>query len=64
MDSTIKKESRTISHYDKHAEDFWLGTKDHDVSQNTQAFLSALPKNKVLDIFRFGLRPRQGFITF
>ncbi len=64
MDNTIKKESRTISHYDKHAEDFWLGTKDHDVSQNIQAFLSALPKNKALDILDLGCGPGRDLLHF
>lgn len=31
---------RTIGHYDHNAESFWEGTRDHDVSQNYQAFLS------------------------
>jgi len=64
MDNTIKKENRTISHYDKHAEDFWLGTKDHDVSQNIQAFLSALPKNKALDILDLGCGPGRDLLHF
>jgi SAM-dependent methyltransferase len=30
---------RTLDHYDRHADDFWDGTRDHDVSQN----IAALP---------------------
>ena len=33
---------RTLGHYDKHAEDFWQGTRDHDVSQNMNALLAAI----------------------
>jgi len=29
----------TLSHYNEHAEDFWEGTRDHDVSQNITAIL-------------------------
>ena len=32
---------RTLSHYDTHAERFWQGTRDHDVSQNMNALLDA-----------------------
>ena len=34
---------RTIGHYEGRAELFWEGTKDHDVSQNIQALIDALP---------------------
>ena len=32
----------TIGNYDRHAEGFREGTKDHDVSQNVDALLSRL----------------------
>ena len=32
------------TNYEAHAEGFWEGTKDHDVTQNYAAFLDALPK--------------------
>ena len=35
--------SATIASYENHAQQFWQGTKDHDVSQNRQSFLNALP---------------------
>ena len=31
--------ARTLDHYNRRAEDFWLGTRDHDVSQNIAALL-------------------------
>lgn len=43
----------TLSHYDRHADDFWLGTRDHDVSQNIDALLrhiTAEPPFTVLDL--------------
>jgi SAM-dependent methyltransferase len=57
MNDTNKKESTTIRHYDNNAAAFWAGTKDHDVSQNIQAFLAALPKNRPLDILDLGCGP-------
>ena len=32
----------TLAHYDRSAEDFWEGTRDHDVSQNLTALLQAI----------------------
>ena len=32
----------TLRHYSLRAEDFWQGTKDHDVSQNREAFIRNL----------------------
>jgi SAM-dependent methyltransferase len=50
-------ETLTLRHYDQHAEDFWSGTKAHDVSQNYAAFLTAFPKHRLLDILDFGCGP-------
>ena len=47
----------TLSHYDQNAEAFWNGTKDHDVTQNYEAFLAPFPKDKVLDILDLGCGP-------
>jgi len=54
----------TISHYEENAESFHLGTKDHDVSQNINAFLSVLPKSKILDILEFGCGPGRDLCVF
>ncbi len=32
----------TLEHYDQRAEEFWLGTRDHDVVQNISALLQAI----------------------
>ena len=32
----------TIGHYDREPEDYWHGTRNHDVSQNHDAFLDAI----------------------
>jgi SAM-dependent methyltransferase len=57
-------ESITLGHYNDNAQSFWLGTKDHDVDQNINAFLQALPKDKALDILDFGCGPGRDLITF
>ena len=63
-DELAQIESCTLAHYDENAQSFWLGTQDHDVSQNIQAFLGALPVNKKLDILDFGCGPGRDLITF
>ena len=57
-------ERYTLGHYDDNVEAFWLGTRDHDVSQNIAAFLRALPQDKSLDILDFGCGPGRDLCTF
>ena len=43
----------TIGHYDRAAEEYWDGTRNHDVSQNYEAFLEAIegePPYTILDL--------------
>jgi SAM-dependent methyltransferase len=45
--------ARTLEHYDRHADGFWRGTRDHDVSQNIEALLrhvEAAPPCTILDL--------------
>jgi SAM-dependent methyltransferase len=54
----------TLRHYNEHAESFWRGTKDHDVSQNREALLRHLrgaPPYRILD---FGCGPGRDLKTF
>ena len=56
--------SSTISHYDRNAEDFWEGTKDHDVSQNIEALVRHMapgPSRSVLDL---GCGPGRDLLEF
>ncbi|MEQ1636384.1 MAG: class I SAM-dependent methyltransferase [Methylococcales bacterium] len=46
-----------LAHYNRNAQAFWAGTKDHDVKQNYAAFLAPFPKNKTLDILDLGCGP-------
>jgi SAM-dependent methyltransferase len=47
----------TLRHYDEHAESFWQGTKDHDVSQNREALLNQLRGNPPYRILDLGCGP-------
>ena len=55
---------RTLGHYDIRAEDFWLGTRDHDVSQNIQALLDAITAEPPFRILDFGCGPGRALIAF
>jgi len=55
---------RTLGHYNAGAESFWLGTRDHDVSQNTAALLRHLPSSGPQKILDFGCGPGRDLITF
>lgn len=53
----------TIGHYDDRAEDFWAGTRDHDVSQNLDALLDALGPPGPYDILDFGCGPGRDLVA-
>lgn len=55
---------QTIRHYETRAEAFWLGTKDHDVSQNIQALLKSCPETRPLQILDLGCGPGRDLKTF
>ncbi len=57
-------ERSTLAHYDQVAEQFWLGTREHDVSQNIAALLSALPAERPLKILDLGCGPGRDLIQF
>ena len=53
----------TLSHYQANAEDFWEGTKDHDVSQNIHALLDAITAAPPWQILDFGCGPGRDLIA-
>ncbi len=55
---------RTLGHYDRNAPSFWEGTKDHDVSQNIEALLSALADPPPLRILDLGCGPGRDLAAF
>ena len=54
----------TIGHYDRLAEDFWQNTKNHDVSQNYEAFLEAIEENAPYKILDLGCGPGRDLSFF
>jgi SAM-dependent methyltransferase len=56
--------ARTLAHYEANAEDFWAGTKDHDVAQNRAALLDAIAGPPPQDILDFGCGPGRDLAFF
>ena len=56
--------TKTVGHYEANATRFWEGTKDHDVTQNYEALLGALPKKQGLRILDFGCGPGRDLLHF
>jgi SAM-dependent methyltransferase len=55
---------RTLEHYDSRAEDFWQGTRDHDVSQNMAALLKHIEGAAPFTILDFGCGPGRDLKAF
>lgn len=56
--------ARTISHYDRHAEAFWQGTRNHDVSQNIAALLRHIHTAPPFAILDLGCGPGRDLMAF
>lgn len=56
--------ARTLGHYEAHAEDFWVGTRDHDVTQNRTALLDALGGTRPVRVLDFGCGPGRDLAAF
>ena len=56
--------ARTIAHYSERAEDFWQGTRDHDVSQNIAALLRHLEGAGPFALLDLGCGPGRDLATF
>ncbi len=54
----------TLEHYDSRAEDFWRGTRDHDVVQNMSALLDAIESAPPFTILDFGCGPGRDLKAF
>ncbi len=55
---------RTLSYYEDRAEEFWQGTRDHDVRQNIAALLDAIEGEPPFTILDFGCGPGRDLKTF
>ena len=49
--------ARTIGHYEFNAENYRVGTADHDVSQNYEALLESIESEKPFKILDLGCGP-------
>jgi len=54
----------TLAHYDRHAENFWEGTRDHDVRQNVASLLQHIETRSPFKILDFGCGPGRDLKTF
>ena len=54
----------TLSHYNEHAEDFWEGTRDHNVNQNITALLQNIEGEPPYTILDFGCGPGRDLKVF
>jgi SAM-dependent methyltransferase len=54
----------TLDHYNQSAEDFWRGTKGHDVRQNIEALLKYIEGEPPFRILDFGCGPGRDLKTF
>ena len=54
----------TLAHYDQRAEEFWRGTRDHDVRQNIEALLKHLEGAPPCTILDFGCGPGRDLKAF
>ena len=56
--------ARTLAHYERVAEEYWEGTRDHDVSQNIAALLQCIEAPPPFELLDFGSGPGRDLKTF
>jgi SAM-dependent methyltransferase len=56
--------ARTLGHYEQHAQSYWEGTRDHDVSQNIDALLAHINAPPPFTLLDFGCGPGRDLRTF
>jgi SAM-dependent methyltransferase len=56
--------ARTLAHYESRAQEFWERTRDHDVQQNIDTLLGALPGPGPLRILDLGCGPGRDLKRF
>jgi SAM-dependent methyltransferase len=55
---------RTLAHYNQRADDFWEGTRGHDVTQNVAALLAHIAGEAPFTLLDFGCGPGRDLRTF
>jgi SAM-dependent methyltransferase len=56
--------ARTLEHYDRRAQAYWEGTRDHDVSQNINALLRHIESKPPFELLDLGCGPGRDLLTF
>ena len=56
--------TRTLAHYEQHAQSYWEGTREHDVRQNIAALLKHIPGPPPFDLLDFGCGPGRDLHAF
>jgi len=56
--------ARTLAHYDQHANAYWEGTRDHDVTQNIGALLQYVEVPPPFELLDFGCGPGRDLKAF
>ena len=56
--------ARTLAHYGQHAQAYWEGTRDHDVSQNIATLLKYIETAPPFELLDFGCGPGRDLRTF
>ncbi len=56
--------AKTLEHYSERAEQFWEGTRDHDVKQNIEALLRHIRGTPPFRILDFGCGPGRDLMAF
>jgi SAM-dependent methyltransferase len=64
VDDLRKISAATLEHYERRAEEFWRGTREHDVSQNVAALLRHIEGTPPFAILDFGCGPGRDLKTF
>lgn len=55
---------RTLAYYNQHADDFFAGTRDHDVRQNREALLQFIEASAPFTLLDFGCGPGRDLKVF
>jgi len=56
--------ARTLAHYDRNAQGYWEGTRDHDVRQNIEALLAHIDVPPPFTLLDFGCGPGRDLSAF
>jgi SAM-dependent methyltransferase len=63
-DELTRTSTITLDHYNRQADSFWEGTRDHDVTQNRAALLEHMPGTGPFRILDFGCGPGRDLKAF